>query len=225
MESETLIKAQELWAYMSSFDEKRQSDAVVVCCSYDLRVCDHACDLIKSGLSDILLLSGNTGNWTKHIWTKPEALVFEERAKLNGLSESQIVLECSATNFGENIRYARELLPSVNTVTFVSKPSALLRVMLTAAAQWPEVTSYVTCPKISFPEEVSNVVGVLGVIDEMVGDIQRVQDYPALGFQVAHELPSEVLVAWEYLIGQGFTNHLTPNEHIEQARAKRAPLL
>lgn len=55
MDTITINKATELWEYMSAFNRTVKSDAVVVCCSYDLRVCDYACDLIKSGVSDKLL--------------------------------------------------------------------------------------------------------------------------------------------------------------------------
>ncbi len=208
MDSEVINKSKQLWHYLSSFKQIEQSDAIVVCCSYDLRVCDHACELIKSGASDTLVLSGNTGNWTKYIWSRPEAEIFKERALRNGLNEERIILESQATNFGENISLSKELLPTAKSVTFVSKPNALLRVKLTAERQWPEVQSFVSCPNVVFPNEVSNVVGILGVINEMVGDIERIQKYPDLGFQAPHELPNSILEAWSYLIDQGFTEHL-----------------
>lgn len=224
MDTITIEKATEIWDYMSSFGRRCKSDAVVVCCSYDLRVCDHACDLIKFGLSDTLVLSGNTGNWTKHIWSTPEAIIFNERAISNGIDPERIILETEATNFGENISLSKALLPSARAVTFVSKPSSLLRVKLTAEAQWPEVNAYVSCPPVKFPHDISNVVGVLGVINEMVGDVERIQKYPDLGFQTPHELPGHVLEAWDYLIEQGFTEHLmprdAPHESI-QAESKR----
>ncbi len=212
MDTITIEKSAELWNYMSSFDSQEKCDAIVVCCSYDLRVCDHACNLIKAGLSETLVLSGSTGNWTKHIWSIPEAIIFRDRALSNGIDEKNIIIEKKATNFGENITFSKALLPSVKVVTFVSKPSALLRVKLTAEAQWPEITSYVSCPSIEFPHEISNVVGILGVINEMVGDIERVQQYPTLGFQVPHQLPKNILNAWGYLIDQGFTEHLMPSK-------------
>lgn len=210
MDTITIEKSAELWRYMSSFNRQEKCDAIVVCCSYDLRVCDHACSLIKAGIADKLILSGNTGNWTKHIWSKPEAIVFRDRALSNGIDEKYMVIEEEATNFGENITFSKHLLPKAKIVTFVSKPSALLRVKLTVAAQWPEVTAYVSCPRIKFPDEISNVVGVLGVINEMVGDIDRVLKYPDLGFQTPHELPENILEAWHYLLEQGFTEHLMP---------------
>ena len=208
MNTTTIEKSCELWEYMSSFSRNKACDAIVVCCSYDLRVCDHACDLIKLGLSDKLVLSGNTGNWTKHIWSTPEAIIFRDRALSNGVDENKIIIEQQATNFGENITFSKKLLPQAKAVTFVSKPSSLLRVKLTVEAQWPEITSYVSSPVINFPHEISNVVGILGVINEMVGDIERVQEYPSLGFQTPHELPKEILDAWSYLVTQGFIEHL-----------------
>ena len=208
MDTKTIKMASVLWDYMSSYNQAALSDALVVCCSYDLRVCDHACDLIKQGISDTLILSGNTGNWTRHIWSSAEAQIFKKRALKNGIDESRVIVEQEATNFGENVSCSRKLFPLAKTVTFVTKPNAVLRVKLTAEAQWPGIASYVSCPSIVFPQDVSNVVGVLGVINEMIGDIERIQKYPELGFQVPHELPGEVLDAWSYLIGQGFTGHL-----------------
>ncbi|WP_341677980.1 YdcF family protein [Niveibacterium sp. SC-1] len=208
MESSTLAHARTLWNYLSSFRSEGPADAIVVCCSYDLRVCDHACELLNEGLAQRLVLSGNTGNWTRHLWTRPEAAVFAERALAKGIPEASIVLEDRATNFGENVRLARELLPDAKHVLFVTKPNSVLRVLLTARAQWPGVEANVSCPDIWFPDAVSNIVGVLGVIDEMVGDVERIREYPKRGYQAPHVLPTEVDESWGYLVQQGFTHHL-----------------
>ncbi len=211
MNTLTIKHSYAVWQYMSSFDAPKKCDAIVVCCSYDLRVCDHACDLLKKGYAETLIISGESGNWTKHIWSESEAIIFRERAISNGIDTKKIILEQRATNFGENIRYSRALIPRAKTVTFVSKPNSLLRVKLTAEAQWPEVTAYVTSPNIEFPNDISNIVGILGVINEMVGDIQRIQQYPKMGYQAPHKLPETILSAWHYLITQGFTEHLQLN--------------
>ena len=208
MDSLTIQKAGELWAYMSTLNSSKTSDAIILCCSYDLRVCDHACELLQAGLASQMIISGKTGNWTRHLWQKPEAEVFLARALQNGVSQDQIILENEATNFGENIAFSRELIPNAKTVTFVSKPNSLLRVKLTAEAQWPEVEAIVSAPNIQFPAEVSNIVGILGVVNEMVGDIERIQKYPALGYQAEHSLPEHILEAWHMLIEQGFTEHM-----------------
>ncbi len=208
MSTRTIQQANELWNYQASFGEVREADAIVVCCSYDLRVCDFACELFKAGVADKLVFSGNTGNWTRHIWSEPEAQIFYKRAMSNGIDPSVILLELEATNFGENIQFTRALLPDARRVTLVSKPNSLLRVKLTADKQWPEVQAAVASPDVQFPDEVSNVVGILGVIDEMVGDIERIQRYPKLGYQASHDLPETILAAWNSLIAAGFDGHL-----------------
>jgi uncharacterized SAM-binding protein YcdF (DUF218 family) len=209
-DSDTISRAAILWSYMASFRSAGACEAVVVCCSYDLRVCDYACGLIRSGLSSRLVVSGKTGNWTRHLWAETEAAVFKRRALENGIAEESILLEDRATNFGENIAFTRALLPEAKAMTFVTKPASVLRVKLTAEVQWPGITRFVACPDLQFPQEVSNVIGILGIISEMVGDIERIQRYPALGYQSPHELPREVLDAWRFLVRQGFTHHLMP---------------
>ncbi len=201
---------------MASFGSVAASDAIVVCCSYDLRVCDHACNLMKKGIADTLVISGKYGNWTRHIWEKPEAEVFLERAVINGIREDQILIEAESTNFGENISNSRKLLPQAKSVCFVSKPNSLLRVQLTAEVQWPGINIVVSCPDIVFPTEVSNIIGLWGVINEMVGDIDRIQKYPDRGFQSRHELPEKIVQNWQYLIDQGFTNHLLTDSSVSE---------
>ena len=207
-ETLTIERAAEIWNYMAALNSPVKSDAIVLCCSYDLRTCDHACDLIRSGFADTLLLSGNTGNWTRHIWAEPEAEIYYRRALSNGVDADQIIVESEATNFGENVSFSKQLLGDAASVSFVSKPYSLLRVKLTVDRYWPEIEAHFSAPHIIFPDEVSNVVGILGVIDEMVGDIDRIQHYPALGYQAAHTLPANIIDAWHYLIEQGFTHHL-----------------
>ncbi|MBV8804725.1 MAG: YdcF family protein, partial [Sinobacteraceae bacterium] len=99
----TLSHAARVWNYMSAGRGRAPCDAIVVCCSYDLRVCDYACQLLKQGLARQLVLSGLTGNWTRHLWDMPEAHVFRARAIENGIDPGRILIEDHATNFGENI--------------------------------------------------------------------------------------------------------------------------
>jgi uncharacterized SAM-binding protein YcdF (DUF218 family) len=206
--SETLDHAHRLWTCLAAMRASGPCDAIAVCCSYDLRVCDHACGLVKRGLAPRLLLSGKSGNWTRHLWAVPEARVFAERALANGIDADRIGIEEQSTNFGENIAFVRRSWPELHRVTFVTKPNAVLRVALTVPVQWPGVMAWVDAPPLEFPEDVSNIIGVLGVIHEMVGDIDRVLQYPARGFQLPHPLPASVLESWHYLIEAGFRSHL-----------------
>ena len=42
----------------------------------------------------------------------------------------------------------------------------------------------------------------------MVGDLQRIREYPARGFQVAQDIPDDVWAAFETLVAAGFDRHL-----------------
>lgn len=46
------------------------------------------------------------------------------------------------------------------------------------------------------------------VLDMLVGDLQRVIEYPKLGFAVAQDVPEDVHAAYESLISDGFTSRL-----------------
>lgn len=142
------------------------------------------------------------------IWVEPEAELFARHARARGVSDSLIVIEPRATNFAENIAFARELFPDLRRATFVTKPNSIRRVALTLPVRWPGLEGHVDAPDYAFPDGISNLVGVLGVIDEMVGDLDRIMRYPALGFQVACPIPAQVMDAWERLVARGFDRHL-----------------
>ncbi|WP_248730749.1 YdcF family protein [Pseudomonas sp. MWU13-2517] len=204
----TLKYAAILWEFLSEGRQHKKCDLLVVCGSYDLRVCDYACELLRKGVAEHLLFTGNTGNWTRHLWDKTEAEIFAQRALDLGVLHEQFSLEKRATNFAENIAFAKEMFPQIKSATFLTKPNSIRRVKLTLPIQWAGLDAWVDAPRYCFPEQTSNQVGVLGLIDEMVGDIQRIMVYPKQGFQIEEELPKKVQVAWKYLIEQGFKNHL-----------------
>ena len=74
--------------------------------------------------------------------------------------------------------------------------------------RWPELDAAIDAPDLAFPDDVSNRIGQLGVIDEMVGDIDRIVAYPARGFQAREAVPDEIVRAWTALVEQGFDRHL-----------------
>jgi uncharacterized SAM-binding protein YcdF (DUF218 family) len=147
MISQTQIHAKLIWDYLASHSSPMACDAIVVCCSYDLRVCDYACKLLLESIAPIIVFSGYKGNWTRHLWDVPEAEIFAKRAEINGIARSRMKIESRATNIGENISFSRELLPDAKVVTFVTKPNTMLRVGLTAPIQWP---AQISCSPMMF---------------------------------------------------------------------------
>lgn len=204
----TLEHATILWNFLSYGRQHQACELIIACGSYDLRVCDYACELLDKGVAAHLLFTGNTGNWTRHLWDNTEAEMFAQRALELGVSPEQFSLETHATNFAENIAFSRAMFPEIKRATFLTKPNSIRRVSLTIPTQWPELEAWIDSPNYSFPEQISNKIGVLGVIDEMVGDVQRIMLYPQMGFQIHQVIPKDVEESWKYLIDQGFDRHL-----------------
>jgi hypothetical protein len=46
------------------------------------------------------------------------------------------------------------------------------------------------------------------IISIMVGDLQRIRIYPALGFQIPQEIPDDVWEAYERLVAAGYDSRL-----------------
>lgn len=134
--------------------------------------------------------------------------IFRDRAIELGVDASKILTEVQSTNLGENISFTLNLFDHDANLNYVSKANTLLRIKLTLAKHLGIEASF-SAPTFNFPNQVSDVIGVKGLINEMVGDINRIIHYPALGFQVAHELPLAVKDAYQFLIGKGFDEHIT----------------
>ena len=207
MNSTVIGHARVLWEYFASIRKETYCSAVVVCCSYDLRVMDYAVELLERDMTDTIVISGDRGHWTGKFWDEPESTIFHEyaRDRLNGY---KVLMERSATNFSENIRYSLDLIRPMGEVLFVTKPNSLYRVHLTVPMVDSEIRYSVSCPEIEFPDGVSKVVGLIGIINEMVGDVDRILTYPELGYQVPHTLPDEVVRSWKYLVDRGFVDHM-----------------
>jgi hypothetical protein len=46
------------------------------------------------------------------------------------------------------------------------------------------------------------------VISIMVGDLQRIREYPARGFQIPQDIPADVWDAYQQLVRAGYDRHL-----------------
>lgn len=206
--SKVLLHAKTLWDFLCEDKSRAKCDLIVACGSYDLRVCDYACELLKNGFANKLIVSGNTGNWTKFLWSAAEADIFYDRALEQGILPSSIIIENKATNLSENVLFSCQLMPHVKNIIFITKPNTVKRLHLSIAMSHPNIHYFVDAPSFEFPWGVSNAVGVLGLIEEMVGDLHRIIEYPKKGFQKSCEIPFEVIESWKYLISEGFNRHL-----------------
>jgi hypothetical protein len=77
---------------------------------------------------------------------------------------------------------------------------------------WPEKTAIVTSPRVSFEDYLARYsnasLSERDVIGIMVGDLQRIREYPARGFQIEQEIPADVWAAFLRLVELGYDSHL-----------------
>ena len=207
-----LDEARKLWDYHHMHHTPANADCILALGSVDLRVADRAAELYLQGLAPILLFSGGLGNITKDMWTDPEADKFARIALDKGVPAEAIFVENKSTNTGENILFTRALLDQQGlhpqSFLLVQKPYMERRSYATFKKHWPDVELAVTSPQIAFEDYPTSEMPMERVIDMMVGDLQRIRIYPAKGFQIAMDIPSDVWEAYEKLIGWGFTGHL-----------------
>lgn len=196
-----------LWDYHQLGHEAAPADGIVVFGSNDLRVARHAADLFHAGLAPWILFSGARGRMTGH-WPETEAVAMARVARENGIPESCIRIEDRATNTGENIRFSRDLLAAsgvvISTAIVVQKPYMERRTIAALDVQWPAAKFLASSPRLGFLEYLTPELSHELVISAMVGDFQRILEYPALGYASEQQVPAEVLDAFHLLVAAGF---------------------
>lgn len=206
---DVLTLAERLWAFHRIEDDVEAADVIVGLGSYDLRVPAQCAALYLSGVAPHIVFCGALSNWTRRVFDKAEALVFADVAREHGVPADCIHTETASTNIGENLRNTRALTRDwdVECVLLVTKPQTTRRAIATQRRQWPEVQGYVTSPPTTFATQPTEAFPLELLINEMVGDVQRLQAYPERGYQVDAEVPADIVAAAERLLALGFDKH------------------
>ncbi|AKG44753.1 protein of unknown function DUF218 [Streptomyces xiamenensis] len=202
-----------VWAYHRMEHEPRPCDVVIGLGSHDLGVADVAAGLYLRGLAPVALFTGGNSPTTRARMPRGEAVHYGERAIALGVPEDAILLEPRASNTGENIAFSRTVLAdaghSVSSVLLVSKPYEERRAHATARKVWPEVEVVSASALVDYDGYVSALGDERLVIDMLVGTLQRLITYPALGFLVGPPVPPGVRAAFERLCASGFVSRLS----------------
>lgn len=203
-----------VWDYMQMRMPLSPADAIFVLCSMDTRVANRAAELYHQGYAPWVIVSGGVGKLTKDQFDKPEAQVFADILVTLGVPRDRIIIEDKSTNTGENIRFTYDVLKtlghSFHSFILVQKPYMERRTYATFMKQWPggDTSVMVTSPHISYDEYFAQDMAKELVIHIMVGDMQRIREYPKLDFQIEQTIPDDVWAAYENLIKAGYTKHL-----------------
>jgi len=193
-----------------------KADAILVLCSHDERVAERAAQLFHEGWAPLVIFSGGQGAITKTLWSEPEAERFARIAVELNVPRERILIEARSTNTGENVEFTKRLLAerglNLQKFILVQKPYMERRAFATFRKLWPQKDLIVTSPQVSFREYVAHyanrALSGADVVAIMVGDLQRIKLYPALGYQIAQDIPPEVWSAFEELVHAGYDKYL-----------------
>jgi uncharacterized SAM-binding protein YcdF (DUF218 family) len=210
-----------IWNYMKMNMPLHKCDIIFVLGGLNQTPAQRATELMLQGYGNYLVISGGFGKLTKHSYEKTEAETFADIALGMGVPKNKIILETKATNSSENITFTYELLKSMHlipaSVLIVVKPYFERRAYATFKQQWSDKDTEVliTSPQISYedffandsPEEKKQILNV------MVGDLQRIREYPKLGWQIPQDMPKDVWTAYEQLVEAGYSEFLLKQAH------------
>jgi uncharacterized SAM-binding protein YcdF (DUF218 family) len=216
MDRETAIKL--VWNYQKLGHPLEKADAIFVLGSFDTRVGEYAAKLFLDGYAPYLVCAGSG---TVHIdnpaWGdfvgSTEADIFADIARRAGVPCDKILVENKSQNTGQNYEFTTKLLEDkgikLEKVIAVQKPFMERRTFATGKVWWPNVNIIVTSPPLSLEEYPNEVVNrEEHWLHAMVGDLQRIKEYPKKGFQIEQDMPEEVWTAFQYLCDLGYTKML-----------------
>ena len=188
----------------------------MVLCSHDTIVAERGARLFLEGWAPLLIFSGGFGGITRQLWTEPEADRFAAIAIGMGVPERSILVENRSSNTGENVQFTRDLLLArgLDPASFilVQKPYMERRTYATFKKVWPGKPIVVTSPRLSLDEYLAGYAHQTLSADDaiaiMVGDLQRIREYPARGFQIPQPIPDDVWEAYLELVRAGYDRYL-----------------
>lgn len=215
--TDALLRAlQVLWDYMRLDTPPAPADVIVAFGCYDEQIPLRAAELYRQGFAPRVVFSGGLGRNTDGLFSTTEAARFAAIARDAGLPESAIVLEDRSKNSAENLLFTQKLLAAraipARRVLAVHKPYMERRLFAAAAVYWPAAELAVTSPQVTIAEHIraAEAVGMTerGVIETVVGDVQRMELYAQKGWQIPQPIPPAVRTAYGRLVAAGYTGQL-----------------
>ncbi|AXT70531.1 YdcF family protein [Vibrio sp. dhg] len=195
-----------LWDYMQLKHQLKPADCLLVMCSNDLRVAEHAAKLYQQKLAPLIVFSGGKGRFTDGLFDKSEAEAFAEIAQAAGVPGDAILLETQSTNSGENVRFTHQLLENsgilCDSVILVQKPFMERRAIATFEKQWQSPYSQLQVSSTAHPffEYINEDMPLMMVLEALMEDYSRVKTYPEKGFQTEQVIPENVESSYQALL-------------------------
>ena len=205
-----------LWDFMHMNQAPEPADVIVGFGCYDEDIPKRCAELYHAGYAPYVCFSGGLGRNTDKLWTKSEAKRFAAIAVAAGIPADRIILENKSTNSAENLLLTPKVLEQAGVkaekIIAVHKPYMEKRLWAAMRVYWPDVHAVYTSPQVTIAEHIAHAeaVGMTanGVIETIVGDVQRMELYAEKGYQQAVAIPAEVRKAFDALVAEGYTGQL-----------------
>ena len=205
-----------LWDFMHMGHALEKADVIVGFGCYDEDIPRRCAELFHRGFAPFVCFSGGLGRNTSGIWSKSEAERFAAIAIAEGVPEDRIILENKSTNSAENLLFTPRVLAEAGVkaekIIAVHKPYMEKRLWAAMQVYWPETEAVYTSPQVTVEEHIAHAekIGMTrrGVIETIVGDVQRMELYAQKGWQLPQEIPQEAWAAFHELVAMGYDGQL-----------------
>lgn len=207
--------AQTIWDYMRFEQPLEKADLILGLGSTDIRTAEWCAKLQQDGWAPKILFTGGRGRLARDLLDENECDFYARSAQGLGVPADATIREARAKNTGENIAFSAQLLKDTNInvhkLILVTKPYMLRRSYATLMKQWPGARPKVICSAIDQSFDVychDKNYPFDHVVNVMVGDLQRIKEYPKIGFQIEQNIPNEVWSAYQELVKRGYQKHV-----------------
>lgn len=209
--------AETVWDYHQLGHTPGPAEAIIALGCHDIAVADVAADLYLEGLAPLIVATGGENASTRDLLGGGEALAYRERMISRGVPSNAILVETEARHTGENVTNSRDLLAAEGV-----KPAAILvacmpymerRAWATCRSQWPEVDLQCVSTGATLGAYLDlmwhrDALPAETILANIVGDLDRIWRYPALGFAIEQPQPPETHNAFRHLIDAGYGTKL-----------------
>jgi uncharacterized SAM-binding protein YcdF (DUF218 family) len=203
-----------IWDYHQLHHPWRRCSAAIALGSFDLGVATYAATLFKQNYFPLVMFTGASSPTTIDQFPRSEAIEYREHALSLGVPDETILVKPHATNTGQNITLTHQLLDhhgiEVTDLMLICMPYMQRGAYATCAKHWPEVAIVCASEPITLAEHIQAMGADRLVIDELVGDLQRIWLYPRQGFAIAQPVPDPVMIAYHRLVDAGFDSKVLP---------------
>jgi hypothetical protein len=203
--------------YLSEVDPLPNApcDAVIGFGTFDVTLASFCGELYAQRQARRIIFTGGFGAGTTDLGL-PEADAWREELRRTHplISGEHVITENRSTNTAENIEFTARLLLNdhgplrfghgLNTALIVASPSRLRRVKLTLRQLQPALKTYRARPRGNHFEHEFVLYGGKGLdfIAHLIGELDRITNYPSRGWIVPEPLPGKIVAALAVLKGR-----------------------